>query len=244
MEVLGITKQAVETVQTYIQTGAPPQPQPAPWQQQPRVPEGNPNGGQWTQPPAYGQHQPSPQYDPDQPITFGQFQQLASQFAQQSVAPQLQTMAQTSASIVYETVQREDGPTFQRYGPEINALLARVPRENWTIDTVRQVVRIVKADHLDELARERAAQLVNEQFPTLRSGGAPGTPISPSHAPADSILNNESIPESVRERMRQTGVTEQMARDFCAANGLTLKDYADMLTKQTAITERMFRTRD
>lgn len=238
-EVLGIANQATSALQDFIQTGrapqAPPQPQyqpqqpqyqPPAWETQPR----NPQNGQWAN-----------QIDPDQPLTLAQLQALAPQFVQQSMQPQLSALAQNTANLAFDTVYREESKAFQRYGPEINALLARVPRETWTIDTVRQAVRIVKADHIDDLARERAEQLVNDQFPTLRSnGGAPGTPIAPARA-ADSIFD-ESIPEETRDRLRKAGVTEQTAQSFCEANGITMKDYVAMLKKDaiTEVRQRMF----
>lgn len=235
-EVLGIANNATGALQTFIRTGQPPQTpqppaayQPPAWETQPR----NPQNGQWT-----------PQgIDPDQPLTWAQVQQLAPQLVQQSMQPQMQAIAQNTASLAYDTVVREESKAFTKYGPEINALLARIPRETWTIDTVRTAVRIVKAEHIDDLARERAEQIVHDQFPTLRSnGGAPGNPTAPRTTPGS--IYDESIPQDYRDVFTKAGVTQEIAQSFCEANGMSMQQYVDMLKKPviTEVRQRMFRS--
>lgn len=245
-EVLGIAKQSVNVIQNHLQTGQPVQQHYS--QTQPRNDQ-----GQWNGPPQSGYiqangHMPQqngwqPPLDPTEPVTIQQLNQWGSQAIQQSIEPRFASMAQQFASMAYETVRRENPKVFDKYGPEVDAILARLPAEQRTLDAVKWAVKIVKGDHADDLAREYAAQIQAEQNPMLRSnGGAPGTPIAP---PSDAVsLQSDKIPEDYRERLKRAGVTESVAKEFCDANGISMKDFVAQFEKQaiTEVQQRMFRS--
>lgn len=124
---------------------------------------------------------------------------------------------------------------FTKYGGELNALIERVPAHLRTLDNLEQVVRMVRSDHLDEIAQERASQIVAGMEPTLRSNGAatPLAPVSREHS-----LNAETIPAEWRERAIKNGVTEEVVREFCRANDWTeAKFYEQFKTPMNRIVE-------
>lgn len=123
-------------------------------------------------------------------------------------------MASTNVHILKQEC-RDD---FDKYGPEISGLIANIPAHQRTLDNMRMVVRLVRGNHVDELARERAQQLVAEMAPTIRSGGAPavGAPVS-----RDVSLESEKIPAEWKRRANAAGITESVVDEFCRANDMS-----------------------
>src|SRR5258706_10479319 len=60
------------------------------------------------------------------------------------VSPWLQQRADQQATVSYNISKRENSALFQKYEPEIIAVLQRVPRENWTLDVIENAVTFVK----------------------------------------------------------------------------------------------------
>lgn len=206
-EVLGLAEQAAKAVQSYVETGRPA---PAPAQPAPAY-----------QPPA-----PPPQVGDDDYLTGGQFRQLAQQYQQQT-AQDARRAIELAASANLESIKRDNSGTFQKYGPEVYNKLANVDKQYWTVDNLRTIVNLVKADHVEELAAERAQSLFNEQTLTLRSTGAPLAPVS---SPQDSIS------EDLRKRLDSVGIDLRTLDQFCLSNGLTREQWIEAYGK-TAITE-------
>ncbi len=115
-------------------------------------------------------------------------------------------------------VRREHAAIFAKYGPEVERLIASVPPELRTVDNLTQCVRIVRSDHVDEIAAERAQQLVSTMAPTLRPTGGGSAPASVSR---EASLESEKIPAEWKERARAAKITEETVADFCRANGMT-----------------------
>lgn len=115
-------------------------------------------------------------------------------------------------------VRRDYADDFRRYGPEIDALIARVPANLRTLDNLQRCVKMVRSDHVDEIAAERAQQLASTIAPTLRptGGGAPPAPVSREHS-----MESETIPEAWKSRARAANITEDTVLEFCRANGMT-----------------------
>lgn len=184
------------------------------------------------------QGQPTPQVrpnvqingDPDAYIDQRTYQQgIAdlSQQANQTYGPAIQQAMQMSADANLGHIEREFSREFAKYRPEIHRELATIPYHLRTLDNLRKVVKFVLADHVDDLAHERATQLMAEQSPTLRagSGGAP-----PSGPTADA-LKFDQLPESYRQTMTRMGITWDTVQDFCRANGEDPKKWLDDATK-------------
>lgn len=126
--------------------------------------------------------------------------------------------AEFMASTNLHLVRQEYAKDFDRFGPELSALIAKVPPNLRTLDNLRQVVKMVRSDHVDELARERAQELVADMAPTIRSGGAPavGAPVS-----KDVSLESEKIPAEWKRRATAAGIDENTVAEFCRANDMT-----------------------
>lgn len=144
----------------------------------------------------------------------GYLDQRAAQF-QQSFGQS----AEQAASVARGLVEQQDPEPFKRWGGEIDLLLKNVPKQNWTLDAVRQAVRIVKADHVDELAAEKAERLAAERIPTMRSNGGAGTGSGPSTTFAG--LDDAAIPDHWKRSAAAVGLSERELQEFCALNNMT-----------------------
>lgn len=182
----------------------------------------NQQGSVQPPPPSY---QPPPSQAPqpildDDFVTGRQVRELAEMRARELTAPLQQAIAQTSSTVL-AIAQERNKDVFQKYGPEVHAYLANVPREQWTLDTVERVVKIVKADHLDEIAAEKARELAQSTIPTMRSGTNAGMGSSPS----TQLLDRPDLPDAWKERARKAGLTEREFLEFCHASGITPEQY-------------------
>ena len=111
---------------------------------------------------------------------------------------------------------------FERYGREIEALIGRVPANLRTVDNLEQCVRMVRSNHIDEIARERAEQMASEIGATFRSTGA-GTPPPP--VLREHSLESDKIPSAWKARAAKVGVTERVVEEFCRANDMAPADF-------------------
>lgn len=119
-------------------------------------------------------------------------------------------------------VRQKYASDFAKYGSEINTLLARVPANLRTVDNLERVVKMVRSDHIEEIAGERAQQIASELGATLRStgAGAPPTPVSREHT-----LESDKISPAWKARALKNGITERVVEEFCRANEMTPADF-------------------
>src|SRR5690349_5660360 len=100
--------------------------------QRPAVQNGGPTNGQpvQTAPFVEGQY-----------VDGGELMRNAPQLIDQRVAPQFQNLyamqGDTNLMMVKQNPAYKD--VFERYGPEVNAMLASVPKERWSIDNLQKV---------------------------------------------------------------------------------------------------------
>lgn len=149
-------------------------------------------------------------------------QQAVEQAARQ-IAPQMQTstdLASSAALGVVRTIHKKD---FDRYGPEIAAKLQTVPRHLWTLDNLETVVKLVRSDHIPELAREEAQQLVSQMEPTIRSSGGGSTPVP--QTTIGQSLDSEKISPEWKARAQKAGITEETVKEFCAGGEMTVEEF-------------------
>lgn len=213
-EILGIARKQNEVIQNYIQTGntgAQPQYQP-PAQQTYQQGHQYQNQQQGTQ---------QPQYDPEAPLTIGMLQQLAPQFMQ-GQQQDAQKAIEMAASGNLESVRREFSDDFSRWGPEIYGSLAGIRKADWTVENLRKVVRFVRADHVDEIARAQAERLVAERpgSEVLRSTGG-SVPVSGAQPNASFSLAGDKLPPQWKARALAVGLTDEAVLDFCKAHSMT-----------------------
>ena len=186
--------------------------------------------------------QPVQQAAPVQQATVGDDdyitgREMRAMFAQaaQNLNPTFAQNSELAASAVLGTARQIYAKEFQRYGPEIAAKLATVPKNLWTLDNIETVVKLVKVDHHDELVREDAAKLAATMEPTIRSTGVGGSVSVPSNN-KDVSLESDKIPADWRERARRAGIDERTVREFCQANEMAEETfYKQFETPRNAI---------
>lgn len=159
----------------------------------------------------------------------GYLDQRAQQFQQT-----LGLAGEQAASVARGLVESQDPEPFKRWGREIDNLLQNVPKHQWTLDAVRQAVRIVKADHVDELAAEKAERLAAERIPTMRSNGGAGPGSGPTTTFAG--LDAPEIPDHWKRSAQAVGLTERELHEFCAANGMSPDQFVDQFKKGNLLT--------
>lgn len=148
----------------------------------------------------------------DEYVSGAQFKRLMAERRPDNTAVDL------AASANVGITQQRFAQDFAKYGPEINAMIARVPAGMRTLDNLAQVVKMVQADHLDEIVRERANTLASNMEPTLRSNGA-AAPLAP--VVRDQSLESDKIPADWKQRALKAGVTERVVEEFCRANDMS-----------------------
>lgn len=190
--------------------------------------------GQIPQPVQSRQAEPAPvpsAFGDDDYLTGRQVKEFANQWATQSLAPQIEQVQRLAAQGTYAMARERHKDVFQKYGPEVDAALANIPPNQWTLQTLDRVVKFVQSEHLDELvetkARERAQQLAQEMGSSgLRSSGAPGGGLLPNqNTQAQHTLADPSIPAAWRDAAEKAGVTEGMIDGYCRATGTSRQDF-------------------
>lgn len=127
------------------------------------------------------------------------------------------------AQLALATAKRDHAEVFGKYGHEVMGNLAQLPKSMWSLDNIERVVKMVKADHVEELAEELArTRFANTAGLSVRTNGAAGYPGTTQSGPS---LESEELPADYRERLKRAGVTERMAREFCAASGMKFEDW-------------------
>jgi hypothetical protein len=223
-EILADYVRTANALESVVRTGVAPQAPPSQPQYQP-------------QPPV--QQQP-PQIGAEDYVTGGNLQAWGQQVFSQQVAPQLSRALELAASANLDSVRRNNAPIFQKYGPEVDALLAKVPFEQRTIDNLNVVVDIVRGRHVEELASERASRLVADMGPTIRSSGGGSGGAGGFQAPStneSSILGNEKVPASWRDMAAKVGLDERAIDGYLQANGMTREQFVEQFNRGGIVTE-------
>jgi hypothetical protein len=139
----------------------------------------------------------------------------------QAMIPQFQQSTNLAAQTTLGLVQQKYAGEFQKYGPEIQGYLANLPREAWSLDNLERVVKIVRADHLDELVDERARQRTAEMVPSQRPNGGATEP------PQVSTGFTQKTTTEWAEKARSVNLDENTVREFCAANNMPVEKFYD-----------------
>lgn len=159
---------------------------------------------------------PPPAFDiaDDDYVSGRDFKRLMAERTQPVDTTAITLAADANLSIVRSRYARD----FERYGAEINDMLTQVPHNVRTLDNLERVVKMVRSDHLDEIAREQAQQIVAGMEPTIRSTGAGSSPAPISR---EFSLESDKIDPEWRKRALANGITERTVDEFCRANDMT-----------------------
>lgn len=155
-------------------------------------------------------------------ITGKDLKAILADISTRQVQPAINQGVELGASANLGYLRREHADVFQKYGPEITQKLASVPKHLWTLDNLETIVKLVKVDHLDEIAREQAQRLAASVEPTIRSIGGGGSVPVPVK---EHSLESERIPPEWKQRALAAGVTEAVVREFCAINEMTPEQF-------------------
>lgn len=201
----------------------------------PQQPQNPPPQQNYYQPPqqqGYGQPPvPAPQIDPGDFVTGAHLQGLGQQFQQQvmgQVQPQMQAAVDMAASSNYHIIKDKYAKEFAKYGPEINGRLAHLPRHTWTIDSLEEVVNLVRAHHIDDLVRERTEQHLGALDPAFRSTGA-AVPPTPAQAPSF----EDALNDAQKSYLRSKGLTPEVVLDHCKKMGMDPKKWYEQKAKMS-----------
>lgn len=157
-------------------------------------------------------------------LTGKDWQNLSQRAFQQYVQPAMQQSVDMAASASYAAVAGKHATGFQKYGPEIQQELAKVPKQYWTLDNLETIVTLVYGRHRDDYAREEAQRLVSQMEPTIRPTGGGSGPI-PTQSEQQNPFESESIPADWKMRAKQAGINEATIREFCQANDMSPADF-------------------
>lgn len=159
-------------------------------------------------------------------------QQLEYNFAQR-VAPVFQRYDQQLASAARTLAQTTNPDEFKRWGPEIDQMVATVPAEQRTADLYTQAVRIVKANHLDEIANERAERRLAELGVTDRTSGG-GTNTS---GPSATVVTLDKLDPAYKAALEKMGIGERELDEFLAKTHQTKEQFIESANRRQVITD-------
>ena len=175
--------------------------------------------------------EPKNRFDHDLPqddeayLQVGQVRRLINTIANQP-APVDQMARQLAAQGLYANIKNEHADMFKRWGSEIDNEIRKLPVEYWTYESLNTIVKMVRANHVDELVAEKAQRLASESHPTIRSGtgglggGSHTQPIF------------ETGPKDMLARLKAVGISsEAELREACRGTGIEPDQYLIELEK-------------
>ena len=170
----------------------------------------------------FNQAPPAPtpaQIADDDYLTGAQVKQYVAQavgHAQSQFQPTINSQAEQLAQASLGIVQQQRAADFKRFGAEIMQEVAKVPSTHRTLDNLNLVVDLIRGRHVDDLARERAAEIAATEPPAMR---ATGTSSAGAVIHDQSLtLDSELIPESWRQLAKQQNIDERTLDEFCRVN--------------------------
>jgi len=143
------------------------------------------------------------------------------------------TSSAALAQMAYAHARQSDPDTFRAYGPEIDMNIGQLPVEMRTLDNIARIVKLVRAEHIEEIADRRARDMAAGQGLAVRTSGA--APGYPGGARGAHLTESDELPAPYRDLLAKKGVTEAQVRDFCRANGMTTEQWFKQAKNHTTI---------
>jgi hypothetical protein len=130
---------------------------------------------------------------------------------------------------------------YRKYGPEIDSMMASVPmqlrvdKEVWD-----NAARIVRGNHVEEIATARAEQMVSGgSFPTERTGSAPAPRTTPAYG--DELDEFFATDHPYVQYAKDNGVTAADMREYARKAGRTPADQVQMCKNSATIRQNALR---
>lgn len=162
---------------------------------------------QWQQP------QPAqPQYTPpsdDEWLTrpTEAFNKAAQGIVQQQFAPQMQALMYNQAMANKMLVQQKFNDEFNRWGPEIEGELRKIPLESYTPDNLQLVVDLVRGRHARELQQEQIDREIQRRMEAGSITRPSAEDATTSLDRTDTVdLDSEELPAAYRQILKLQGV--------------------------------------
>jgi len=219
--------------------GGHPVQQPQPQYQQP----------QYQQPPPAPEPTLAPTQDDWLNDPAGASQRYVQHVKDTEFAPALQANQLANANNVRSILELKHPNEFARYGPEIEVMLRQVDPAALNTQIGETVIQMVRGNHVDELAEERAKQRVDELTSTggLLRPDASQTPTTATPTGVD--LDSAEFSANYRRLLKRHRIDEPVLNEFLSgdagrAYGNTMeerrKGWMEMAAKGDIITEERF----
>ena len=153
----------------------------------------------------------------------------------QRVQPIMDRMAQQMAGTGRQLATMQYADEFKRWGPEIDQLVAPVPTDQRSAELYSQAVRLVKANHLDEIVTERAQGRFAELGITDRTSGG-GTVASVTAGAVDLTKLNPSY----KAAMEAMGIGPSELHEFLGKTGQTMEQFVESANRNQVITDMAY----
>lgn len=188
-------------------------------------------------------NQPQPQgpapiqrLDADAIVTGRDLDMQGERMYRERVAPEIASAWEMAAGATQSAAKIQYAKEFEKYGPEIQGELQKLPPQMRTLDNISTVVTLVKGRHADEdreaYAREHAQRILTEMGQTIRptgGGSSSNSPIQPNP------FESDDVPADWKSRAKTAGITESTLLEFCRSNDMTPDAFWKLFPKGTAL---------
>lgn len=143
--------------------------------------------------------------------------------------PQIQQYVNQQAGMIRGIAEHKYADEFRRWGPEIDTVLSRVSPDQRTLDIVDHAVKLVRGNHIDEIADERVkAKMAQMGGMTERAdgSGAGGPGVT------SSSVDLTKLPNGLAAMAAREGLTVQMVQDSCKAMGMSTDQWMKLAQEQ------------
>lgn len=160
-------------------------------------------------------------------FAHGLAQNQAAQLAQVAM-PVLSQQAETAAWMSRQDPKRKD--IWEKYGHEVDALVAQTPVHMRTKALYDKAVDLVKGEHADEIAEAKIAERLAAMRETSTVGAGDGYGGSPAGtAGASAVWDKVGTSEYGRYMLEQVG--KSGIAEHCRREGIKLEQFAEQISR-------------
>lgn len=148
---------------------------------------------------------------------------------QQFQGPQNDPVARQQAlALTVDRLRERYKKDFEKWGGEIYQMWNSIHPDHITLDTLESCVKMVRSNHVSEIAAEMAQQLAGDTHQTIRSGtgGSGSGPLT-----QQKTVQSESLPAEWRSKAQSLGITDATVREWCQMTGESPEQYLATVEK-------------
>jgi hypothetical protein len=143
-----------------------------------------------------------------------------------------QPLLQSNAQISRDVVQQRNKDVFNKWGHEVDQIVANVPLAQRSPALYEQAVKMVKANHVEELAQARAESLMAAGTGLESGGGRGADPFAMVDAEGRDVW--EKFEQSDVGRNLTARLSKRQITELCDKAGMSVEEYADMVARSKA----------